>query len=100
MPFEVVQERIDETLRTHGTDDTPLFLYVNFHDTHFPYTHDGVQTLVSPVRLARPRIVPAERDALWATYANTAANVDRAVGEVLDAVRRARGREPCSDRDV
>ncbi len=94
VPFGVVQERIDEVLRTHGTADQPIFLYVNFYDTHFPYSHDGVRTLISPVRLVRHRIAPAERDALWATYANTAANVDRAVGEVLEAVRRARGREP------
>jgi glucan phosphoethanolaminetransferase (alkaline phosphatase superfamily) len=94
VPFRVVQDRIEEFLRRRGTSDEPLFLYVNFHDTHFPYTHEGVRTLISPIRLARHRIAPADHDALWATYVNTAANVDRAVGEVVEAVRRARGREP------
>jgi glucan phosphoethanolaminetransferase (alkaline phosphatase superfamily) len=94
VPFALIQERIREFLGARGAARQPIFLYVNFHDTHFPYTHDGVEALTSPVRLARHRIVPGERDALWGTYANTAANVDRAVGEVLDNVRRARGSEP------
>jgi hypothetical protein len=77
-----------------GAGEQPLFLYVNFEDTHFPYSHDGIETLVSDVRLARNRIVPGEREALWATYVNTAANIDRAVGAVVERVTRARGREP------
>jgi arylsulfatase A-like enzyme len=31
---------------------------------------------------------------LWATYANTAAAVDGAIGALIESVRRARGREP------
>ncbi len=90
----VVQERVGEFLGLRGSENRPLFLYVNFHDTHFPYWHDDIETLTSPVRLQRERIALGEREALWVTYTNTAANVDRAVGEVLDAVRRVRGKEP------
>jgi arylsulfatase A-like enzyme len=89
-----VQEHIEKFVDGQGRDAAPLFLYVSFEDTHFPYSHEGIETLVSGVRLPRSRIGPDERDALWATYANTAANVDRAVGEVVDHVRRVRGREP------
>jgi hypothetical protein len=93
VPFHVVEERVSESLERVPAD-RPLFLYVNFHDTHFPYSHDHVEPLTADVRLPRHRIVPGERDAVWASYVNTAANVDRAVGRVLDAVRRARGVEP------
>jgi predicted AlkP superfamily pyrophosphatase or phosphodiesterase len=50
--------------------------------------------LVSDVRLARDRIAPDQRTALWATYVNTAANVDRAIGTVLERIRQVRGRDP------
>jgi Sulfatase len=94
VPLAVVERRIDEFLDARGSDDRPLFLYVNFHDTHFPYWHEGIEPLLSPDHLSRDAIVPEAKDALWATYANTAANVDRAVGHVLDAVRRRRGTQP------
>jgi arylsulfatase A-like enzyme len=94
VPSDVVEEHIADVLQRRVSADRPLFLYVNFHDTHFPYSRDGLASLVSDLRLPRRRIEPGERDALWATYANTAANVDRSIGEVLDQVRRTRGREP------
>ena len=94
VPSTVVQERVGEFLAAHGDADAPLFLYVNFQETHFPYSRPGLDSLISPERLPRNRIEPGAREALWDTYLNTAANVDRAVGEVLDAVRRKRGAEP------
>lgn len=94
VPFSVVEGRVAESLERHVPADRPLFLYVNFHDTHFPYSHDGIADAISNVRLPRNRIVPSERQRLWATYVNTAANVDRAVGDVLAKVRTARGAEP------
>jgi len=63
----------------------PLFLYVNYHDTHFPYHHAELDDLLGVVPLARGDIRPEARDALFATYANAAANVDRAIGELLAA---------------
>ena len=47
----------------------------------------------SDARLPRG-LVPDEKARLWATYVNTAANVDRAIGAVIDAVKAARGTEP------
>jgi sulfatase-like protein len=67
---------------------------VNFHDTHFPYTHRLVRPLVDNTVLDRSEISPGKRDELWRMYLNTAANVDDAIGNVLDAVRRTTGREP------
>ena len=94
VPYSVVEEHVAESLERRLPRDRSLFLYVNFHDTHFPYSHEGVESLTSTTRLPRHLIVPEERDALWATYVNTAANVDRAIGHVIDQVRRARGTEP------
>jgi hypothetical protein len=94
VPFTVVQAQVDRFLDETASAPDPLFLYVNFHDTHFPYWYEGVESLVSDERLPRGDIAPDRRDALWNTYANTAANVDRAVGEVIAAVERARGAAP------
>ena len=94
IPATVVQERLQGFLQTYGSGPAPLFVYVNFQETHFPYSHPGVETLISPVRLDRGSIAPANREALWDTYANTAAYVDRAIGQVLEAMRQARGVEP------
>lgn len=94
VPLQVVQSRVRQFLDARAGDARPTFLYVNFEDSHFPYTHDGIQPIVSDVRLTRDRIAPGERDALWATYVNTAANIDRAIGDLVESVRRVRGREP------
>jgi hypothetical protein len=93
VPHDVVQERVDEFLASRARE-RPLLLYVNFHDTHFPYHHDGVEPLVSNVALPRGSIGPSRAEELRATYLNTAANVDRAVGTLLERVRAALGAEP------
>ena len=93
VPFGVLQERIGSFLRSRSAT-RPLFLYVNFHDTHFPYHHSGVRPLVSNRVLAQRDIRPQRAAALWDMYLNTAANVDRAIGHVLDATRHVLGEEP------
>jgi hypothetical protein len=72
----------------------PLFLYVNFHDTHFPYHHAGIRPIVSPVAVDREDINAARASQLRETYLNTVANVDAAIGDVLEEVRRARRQVP------
>jgi hypothetical protein len=93
VPFTVVEDRVTRFLE-HRDAQRPLFLYVNFHDTHFPYTHEFVQPLVSRTVVPRGEIAPGRRDDLWRMYLNTAANVDRAIGDVVDAVKRTTGRTP------
>ncbi len=68
---------------------TPLLLYVNYGDTHFPYDHRELDDLLGVERLPRNRIRPGNPSGVYATYANSAANVDRAI-EVLVAALRAR----------
>jgi hypothetical protein len=89
----VLTERISEFLSSRNTD-APLFMYVNLYDTHFPYHHPGIQPLLNDAPIARGDIVPGERDRLLATYRNTAANVDRAVGGIVDLVEARLGARP------
>ena len=93
VPNALLVERVTAFLgRRDGVK--PLFLYVNFHDTHFPYHHRGIDPLVNATPLRQADIAPGRRDELRNTYLNTAANVDRAIGWVLTAVRQHRGQDP------
>jgi hypothetical protein len=67
----------------------PLFLYVNFGDTHFPYDHRELDDVLGVSRLAPAQIRPEDPAGVYATYANATANVDRAI-EQLVAVFRAK----------
>jgi len=93
VPLDVIQERVGAFLDERRTNK-PLFLYVNFQDTHFPYHHRGIQPLISTSIVAQSAISPEHAEAVRAMYLNTASNVDHAIGEVLAHVRRALGREP------
>ena len=86
LPASVVEEKVAGFL---GRRDRarPLFLYLNFHDTHFPYHHPGLQPLVNEQPLAQREIGPATRDRLRATYLNAVANVDAAIGRVVQLVQ-------------
>ena len=94
IPYQAVLENVETFVNARQGDSRPMFLYINFEDTHFPYSHEGIETLVSKVRLPRQRIAPENREALWATYVNTAANVDRAVGRVMEGIGQVRGTRP------
>lgn len=89
----LVRERVREFLEQRD-DGRPLFLYVNFHDTHFPYHHREIEPLLDATVLPRGDITPARGPDLVAMYRNTAANVDRTIGRVLADVRDAVGADP------
>lgn len=88
LPYQVIIERVKEYLDRRKSE-RPLFLYVNFQDTHFPYHHHHIQDIISSAALPRSKIGPKRVSELWATYANTAANVDRAIGSILEEAKRA-----------
>ena len=90
VPASTVVQRVNEFLDKR-TSDRPLFLYVNFHDTHYPYHHRGITPIVRAPVLDEAGIAPANQPALRQMYLNTAANVDRAIGETLAAVERRLG---------
>ena len=91
--FDVVEARVGAFLAARR-EQRPLFLYVNFHDTHFPYHHGKMQPLVSDVVVPQGEIGPDRAEPLRRMYLNAAANVDAAIGRVLARVTRATGREP------
>jgi len=93
VPHNVLVSRVESFLEKRSSTK-PLFLYVNFHDTHFPYHHETIEPLLNAPVLAQAEITPDHAEALRAMYLNTAANVDAAIGRVLGMVRKAVGREP------
>jgi hypothetical protein len=93
VPLTVVEDRIREYLSTRDRSK-PLFLYVNFHDTHYPYSHAGLDNLLDVEPLAASTISPGRRRDLIATYLNATANVDRAIGRVMSAVASHTSQRP------
>jgi glucan phosphoethanolaminetransferase (alkaline phosphatase superfamily) len=93
VPFDVVQERVKSFLE-HRDPARPLFLYINFHDTHYPYHRDGLRTLVSGDVLSESAIAASRAAALKNMYFNTAANVDAAIGATLDLITQRLGAPP------
>lgn len=90
---DVVLERVRAYLGTRDPE-RPLFLYVNFYDTHFPYDHKQVASLVSSVRVAQRDIVASRAEDVRRMYRNTAANVDKAIETLRDVVRAQTRQEP------
>jgi hypothetical protein len=93
VPHAVVERRIREYLAARDRQE-PLFLYVNFHDTHYPYTHAGLENLLGVELLPPSLISPRRRPELRRTYLNATANVDRAIGRVIDGVQAHTGQRP------
>lgn len=89
----VLLERVEAHL-TQRDRSRPLFVYANLYDTHFPYHHEGLAPLVPSAPLSTGEIVPANVDAVRAMYANAAANVDRALGALVESIGRHRGAPP------
>jgi hypothetical protein len=93
VPLNIVETRIAAYLNGR-TREKPLFLYVNFHDTHYPYNHPGLENLLGVELLPASAISPGRRRDLMATYLNATANVDRAIGRVIDAVQSHTSQHP------
>ena len=77
-----VNEKVAAYLDTRR-DARPLLLYVNYGDTHFPYDHREMDDVLGVPRLSRAEIEPERRAEVFATYANAAANVDRAIEQLV-----------------
>jgi len=71
----------------------PQLLYVNIVDTHYPYTHGELDDILGVPALSRDEIRAESADRVRAGYANAAANVDRAVGRIVERWRSAIGNE-------
>jgi hypothetical protein len=73
------------------TPGKPLLLYLNYGDTHFPYDHRELDDVLGVPRLPRERISPDDPAGVFATYANSAANVDRGLEALLAHARTRLG---------
>ena len=93
VPWNVLVERTLAYLSRRSAD-RPLFLHLNFQDTHFPYHNCAVKPLLDAPVVSRGDIDRTRAAEVHLMYTNTAANVDRALGEILGAVQRSTGQEP------
>jgi hypothetical protein len=75
-----------EAFLTERDADRPLFLFVNLVDTHFPYDHAQLDPILTTGRLPRASISRENREQIWSTYLNTAAGVDRGIGQLRAAL--------------
>jgi hypothetical protein len=85
--WKTLLKRLTEYFAEPATDQ-PLFLYVNVVDSHFPYTHAELDPMLGDAELAGWSIRARNADRVFRVYANTVANVDRAVSDVVEAFRR------------
>ena len=88
--WKLLNERTASFLDSQETE-SPLFLYVNFHDAHFAYHHAEMDDILGVEPIARHQIRPGAAAAIWENYANAAANVDRAVEELVARFRASIG---------
>jgi hypothetical protein len=80
-----------ESFLTGRKGDRPLFLYVNYGDTHFPYDHRELDDVLGVPRLSVRQIRPDDPAGVYATYANATANVDRALEQLVGLWRAKAG---------
>ncbi|MFQ5559619.1 MAG: sulfatase-like hydrolase/transferase [Nitrospinota bacterium] len=90
LSHKVMKQKIHEFFLSYQ-DDNPLFLYINFQDSHFPYWNRDILPSLNDVKLKRNQIVPEKRDELLSMYENTAANIDQTIGEILREAKRVLG---------
>jgi hypothetical protein len=90
--WKLLNQYVLEFLASYDSDQ-PLFLFVNVVDTHFPYHHDELDLILDVEPIARDAIRVERAEDVWATYLNTAANVDRAVEELVHAWWERLGRD-------
>jgi hypothetical protein len=96
VPWTVVVREVETFLRNKTGDGRPVFLYVNLQDCHFPYHHAALQPMLEDRPVTRSEITAANAERVRRTYLNSAANVDHAVGRILDSWKNLRGRPPAA----
>jgi len=81
--WRLILEQVQTYLESTRHDERPVFLYVNFVDTHFPYHHDDLRPLLGVDPVGRTEIRPWNAARVFDTYLQSAANVDAAISELL-----------------
>ncbi|HEX8483378.1 MAG TPA: sulfatase-like hydrolase/transferase [Allosphingosinicella sp.] len=79
----IVLREFDRNFRSGGDWRRPTFLYLNFQEAHFPYSHPDMPRFL-PGRLAkRSEIKASNRESVERTYWNSVAYSDWLVGQVI-----------------
>jgi len=89
------EARVNRAIRefltgTRRDPSRPLFLFVNYQSTHFPYSHRETRPILTDRPIPRGSIRPGNRDWVEESYLNAAANVDQDLGELLADLEAAR----------
>jgi phosphoglycerol transferase MdoB-like AlkP superfamily enzyme len=66
----------------------PTFLYWNFQEAHFPYSHPGMPRLLPGASIPRGEIDAANRSWTALTYWNAVAYDDWLIGQLIDRLKR------------
>ncbi|MDP8913031.1 MAG: sulfatase-like hydrolase/transferase, partial [Pseudomonadota bacterium] len=66
----------------------PVFLYVNFQEAHFPYSHPGTPRLIGGDPIPRGKISAENREWVERTYWNAVAYDDRLIGQLIGRLKR------------
>jgi hypothetical protein len=88
--WKAVTEHATGYLRARSSR-SPLFLYVNIVDTHFPYWHRELDDRLGVGDLPRSEIRLDNRSRVWSAYLNAAANVDHAIGLLMAEIDQCLG---------
>jgi hypothetical protein len=84
--WKTLLERFEAWLRS-ADPERPHLVYLNFTDTHFPYSHDEIDDLLGVPKLERSAIRSDRAGEVFRAYANTATNVDLAISRAAEAFR-------------
>ncbi|HEU0134574.1 MAG TPA: sulfatase-like hydrolase/transferase, partial [Allosphingosinicella sp.] len=83
----IVLRELDRNFRSAEDWRRPTFLYLNFQEAHFPYSHPDMPRFL-PGRLAkRSEIKASNREMVERTYWNSVAYSDWLVGEVVKRLK-------------
>ncbi|MFL6846474.1 MAG: sulfatase-like hydrolase/transferase [Allosphingosinicella sp.] len=66
----------------------PTFVYVNFQEAHFPYSHPGMPQILRGQPIPRGDISPANKAWVERTYWNAVAYDDRLIGALVARLKR------------
>ena len=78
----------DRAFGSRAAWQRPVFLYVNFQEAHFPYSHPGTPRLIGGEPIPRGKISAESREWVERTYWNAVAYDDRLIGELIGRLKR------------
>jgi phosphoglycerol transferase MdoB-like AlkP superfamily enzyme len=84
----ILLSSFDRSFRGAGDWARPTFLYFNFQEAHFPYSHPGTPRLLPGRPVSRGEISAENREQVERTYWNAVAYDDWLVGQLIARLKR------------